>query len=92
MKNHEGSTFDDFLEEEGILAEVHTEAIKRVVAWHLQQYMETEHLTKKALAAQMHTSRSALDRLLDPENLSVTLSSLVSAVTATGKRLEVNIA
>ena len=92
MKKYEGTNFDDFLEEEGILAEVQAEAIKRVVAWHLNEYMQDQKLSKTAFAHQLNTSRSGLDRLLDPENCSITLNNLVNAVTATGKRLELRIA
>ncbi len=73
---HIGSYFDDFLTEEGILTEVEVAAAKRVIAYQLQQTMEQELLTKSALADRMHTSRTAVDRLLDPDNLSVTLQTL----------------
>jgi len=91
-KNHHiGSDFDDFLAEEGILAEVEIAAAKRVIAFQLQQAMEQEHLTKSALADRMNTSRTAIDRLLDPDNLSVTLQTLGRAAQAFGKRLHIEI-
>jgi hypothetical protein len=86
---HIGSDFDDFLAEEGILAEVEVAAAKRVIAYQLQQAMEQELLTKSALADRMHTSRTAVDRLLDPDNLSVTLQALGCAAQAFGKRLHI---
>ena len=84
-----GSNFDDFLEEEGILAEVEAVAIKRVIAFQLVQLMEEKHLTKTAMAERMKTSRAALNRLLDPANKSVTLQTLESAALAVDKRLRV---
>lgn len=86
-----GSDFDEFLAEEGILAEVEIAAAKRVIAFQLQQAMEQEHLSKSALAEKMHTSRTAIDRLLDPENLSVTLQTLGRAAQAFGKRLHIEL-
>ena len=84
---HSGSTFDDFLEEEGILEEVESAAIKRVLAWQFEQEMERQHKTKRAMAAELKTSRSQLDRLLDPENTAVTLDTLTRAAHVLGKRL-----
>jgi len=63
---HSGSSFDDFLEEEGILEEVEAVAIKRVLAWQLAEEMRKTGTTKKATALRLKTSRSQLDRLLDP--------------------------
>ena len=67
-----GSDFDDFLREDGILAEVEAVAIKRVIAFQIQQEMERCQLTKSDMAAKMKTSRASLNRLLDPNNVSVT--------------------
>ncbi|MEX2606079.1 MAG: Fis family transcriptional regulator [Kiritimatiellia bacterium] len=76
MKNkHLGSDFDVFLQEEGLLAEAEATAIKRVLAFQIQKKMENRQLTKTALARLMNTSRSSLDRLLDPENPSVTFKA-----------------
>lgn len=72
---HTGSNFDDFLQEEGLLADAEATAIKRVVAYQIEQEMLKSKLSKTALANRMHTSRSALDRLLGPENVSVTLKT-----------------
>lgn len=92
MKNkHIGSNLDDFLEEDGILAEVEAAAIKRVLAYKIEQMMKKKHITKTSLAKKMHTSRSALDRLLDPDNVSVTLQTLERAALAVGKRLKINL-
>ena len=89
---HLGSSFDDLLEETGELAEVNAVAIKRVIAWEITQKMEAEHLSKTKMAELMETSRSALDRLLDPANTSVTLHTLDSAARAVGKTLRIELA
>lgn len=91
MNKHIGSDFDEFLEEEGILAEVEATAIKRVIAYQIQQEMVRHNLTKTDLAAKMKTSRASLNRLLDPNNGSVTLQTLERAALAVGKRLRVEI-
>ena len=92
MKNrHIGSNFDDFLKEEGLLAEAEATAIKRVIAHQIEKEMAERKLTKTALARRMKTSRSALDRLLDPENASVTLLTLQSAALALSRRLKVEL-
>lgn len=82
-----GSTFDDFLREEGALEEVEARAQKRVLARQLEQLMKDQQLSKASLAQRMRTSRSALDRLLDPTNASVTLYTMASAARALGTRL-----
>ncbi len=92
MKKHIGSKFDDFLEAEGLLAEAEATAIKRVIAFQITQMIETENLTKTEMAKRMKTSRAALDRLLDPENASVTLLTLERAAKALGKRLKIELA
>ena len=88
---HIGSSFDDLLEETGELVEVNALAIKRVIAWEVSQKMKKEHITKTAMAELMHTSRSALDRLLDPDNTSITLHTLDSAARAVGKTLHIEL-
>jgi antitoxin HicB len=90
--NHSGSTFDGFLEEEGIREEVEAVAIKRVLAWQLEQSMLEQKKTKQALARQLRTSRSQLDRLLDPRNVSVTLDTVARAAKALGKHLIIRVA
>ncbi|MFO7970469.1 MAG: helix-turn-helix transcriptional regulator [Desulfobacterales bacterium] len=86
---HIGSNFDDFLEEQGILAEVEANAIKRVIAFQLADLMQKENISKTAMAKRMKTSRSSVDRLLDPQNKSVTLQTLERAAQVLGKRLEI---
>ena len=90
--DHSGSTFDSFLEQEGIREEVEAVAIKRVLAWQLSQAMQEQQKTKQAMAKQLHTSRSQLDRLLDPRNVSVTLDTITRAAQALGKRVIIRIA
>ena len=90
--NRSGSTFDSFLEQEGIREEVEAVAIKRVLAWQLEQAMQEQRKTKQAMARQLHTSRSQLDRLLDPRNVSVTLDTITRAAKALGKRLIIRVA
>jgi antitoxin HicB len=89
---HTGSTFDSFLEEEGIRDEVEAVAIKRVLAWQLVKAMRQKKKTKQALARELRTSRSQLDRLLDPENISVSLGTINRAARALGKRVIIRIA
>ena len=72
MSKHIGSRLDEFLEEEGLLAEAEAAATKRVIAWQIENMMAIEGLSKSEMARRMGTSRSALDRLLDPSNPSVT--------------------
>jgi len=90
--DHSGSTFDSFLEEEGIREEVEAVAIKRVLAWQLEQAMREQQKTKQAMARQLRTSRSQLDRLLDPRNVSVTLDTITRAARALGKRVIIRVA
>jgi antitoxin HicB len=85
--DHSGSTFDSFLEEEGIREQIEAVAIKRVLAWQLERAMQKQKKTKQAMARQIQTSRSQLDRLLDPRNASVTLDTIARAARAVGKRL-----
>jgi antitoxin HicB len=90
-KGRVGSSFDDFLKEEGIYEEVTARAIKRVVARQLRQLIRDEGLTKAELARRMQTSRAQLDRLLDPENDSVTLGTLARAAAAVGRELRLEL-
>jgi antitoxin HicB len=89
---HAGSGFDDFLAEEGILADVEAVAIKRVIAFQITKLMEDEEISKSEMARRMNTSRSSLERLLDPENDSVTLQTLQHAAHALGRRLHIEFA
>ncbi|MDP3300604.1 MAG: XRE family transcriptional regulator [Sulfuricurvum sp.] len=86
-----GSAFDDFLQEEGMLAEAEAIAFKRIIAFQLEETMTKEHITKTEMAKRMKTSRSAVDRLLDPLNTSITLATIESAVAAMGKRLQIQV-
>jgi antitoxin HicB len=90
--DHSGSSFDSFLDQEGIREEVEAVAIKRVLAWELEQAMQKQQKTKQAMARQLHTSRSQLDRLLDPRNVSVTLDTITRAARALGKRIIIRVA
>ena len=92
MKNkHRGSNFEDFLKEEGIFEECHAEAVKRVIAFQLEEELKKQKLTKSQFAKRMNTSRSAVDRLLDPKR-TCGLKSLILAAMALGKHLEVRFA
>ena len=88
---HIGTTLDGLLEEDGILAEAHAIAIKRMLAWQVSQTMAEENLSKTEMARRMHTSRAALNRLLDPDNPSVTLLTMDRAAAVLGKRLRVEL-
>ena len=90
-KENIGSDFDDFLDEEGIKDDVEATAIKRVITFQLQNEMKKKHISKTTMAKKMHTSRSAVDRLFDPENDSLTLVTLNKAAHALGKRLKVQL-
>jgi DNA-binding Xre family transcriptional regulator len=92
MNPHVGSSFDDFLAEEGLLADAESVAIKRAIAFQISQLMEDEGISKTEMARRMKTSRSSLERLLDPENDSVTLQTLEHAAQALGKRLRIEFA
>jgi DNA-binding Xre family transcriptional regulator len=90
-KGRIGSSFDDFLKEEGIYEEVTARAIKRVIARQLDTLMRNEGLSKTELARRMKTSRAQLDRLLDPDNESVTLGTLTRAAHAVGRQLRMEL-
>ena len=90
-KGRVGSSFDDFLKEEGIYEEVTARAIKRVIARQLDALMQDQGLTKSELAKRMKTSRAQLDRLLDPENESVTLGTVIRAAQAVGRQLRMEL-
>ena len=88
---HIGSSFDDFLEEEGIREEVEAVAVKRVLAYELALAMENNSINKVEMANKLKTSRSQLNRLLDPENTSVTLATMQKAAAIIGKKLKVEL-
>ena len=91
-KKRIGSNFDEFLRDEQLLDDVEATAIKRVIAFQIVQEMKRRKLTKMEMASRMKTSRAALERLLDPANTSVTLSTLERAALALGKKLRIEIA
>ena len=84
-----GDTLDDFLEEEGLLAEAEAIAAKRIIAYQISLLMNEQNLSKAEMARRMQTSRAAVDRLLDPNNESATLTTLEKAALALEKRLQV---
>jgi predicted XRE-type DNA-binding protein len=86
-----GSSFDDFLKDEGIFDEVQARALKRALTEQLEESMQSANLTKLEMAKRMATSRSQLDRVLDPENVSVQLDTLIKAARAVGKEVEIRI-
>jgi DNA-binding Xre family transcriptional regulator len=91
MNKHIGSDFDDFLAEQGMSEEVSAAALKRVIAWQLEALMKAQKLSKKTLAERMHTSRTAVDRVLDQNDPGMTLATLASAARALGQRVEVRL-
>jgi len=88
---HIGSALDDLLEEDGALAKAHAIAIKRTLAWQVSRTMAEEKLSKAEMARRMRTSRAALNRLLDPDNPSVTLLTMDRVASVLGKRLKVEL-
>lgn len=90
-KAHIGGAFDAFLEEEGLLDVCEAGAIKEILAMQVDQALKTEGISKAEMARRMHTSRPALDRLLDAGNTSVTLHTLQRAAAALGKRLRLEL-
>ena len=89
--DHTGSTFDSFLDEEGIREEVEAVAIKRVIAWEFKRAMRQQRKTKLEMAQELHTSRSQLDRLLDPTNIAISLETLARAAQVLGKHLHITL-
>ncbi len=93
MKNkHLGSDFDDFLRAEGLLEETTAIALKRVLAFQIEQEMKRRKLSKAAMTNRMQTDRTVLEGLLDPLNASVTLYTLERAASALGKKLKIELA
>lgn len=89
---HLGTSFEAFLEEEELYDEAEAVAVKRVIAYEIEKEMKDKHMSKVELAKKMDTSRSSLERLLDPENTSVSLKTLVKATHALGRNLIVSLA
>ena len=91
VNKHIGSDFEDFLAEEGMLDDATAVAIKRVIAWQIQNEMKVQHINKTNMAKRMQTSRSSLDRLLDEHDTSLTLTTLASAAQALGKKVKIEL-
>jgi antitoxin HicB len=91
-KQNLGSDFDDFLAEEGMLEEVTAVAVKRAIAWQIEQEMSAQKITKTAMAKKMRTSRASLNRLLDANDTSLTLTTLAGAAAALGRRIKLELA
>ncbi len=91
MNPHIGSDFDDFLAEQDLSAQVTAAALKRVIAWQLTEAMKAQHVSKKALAERMHTSRTLVDRALDADDAGMTLATLASAARALNRRMEIRL-
>ena len=89
-KKHMGSSIDDFLREEGIFEKTQAQAIKEVVAWQLAEAMKKKKISKARMATLLKTSRTQIDRLLDPEN-DITLSSLQRAAAIVGRRVMIEL-
>ena len=88
-KEHIGSSFDDFLREDGIYEEATSQALKRVVAWQLAQLMKERRISRVEMAKRMKTSRTQVNRLLDPANESIQLDTIQRAAEAVGKRINI---
>lgn len=88
---HAGSTIDDLLREEGVLEDFQAVAIKEVIAWQLQQAMKDRKLSKRGLAELMHTSRTQVDRVLDPRDGNVTIATLQRAAAVLGRKVNVEL-
>ena len=91
VNRHKGSSIDDFLKEEGVFEEFQARAVKDVIAWQLAQAMKERKLSKRRLAALMHTSRTQLDRVLDPSNGNVTIETLQRAAAILGRKVQVEL-
>jgi antitoxin HicB len=90
-RKHIGSSFEDFLKEDGTYEEITTQAIKRVLAWQIAEIMKVQGISKLEMARRMHTSRSQLDRFLDPDNDKVLLETVQRAASAIGKRIFISL-
>ena len=88
---HMGSGIDDLLREEGVLEEFQARAIKEVIAWQLEQAMKDQKLSKRQLALLMHTSRTQVDRVLDPTDGNVTIETLQRAAAVVGRRVQLEL-
>jgi len=90
-RKNKGSTLDSLLRADGIYEDVTSAAIKRVLARQLEAAMQQKNLSRTEMARQMHTSRAALNRLLDPDNPSVTLATLHKAASVVGREIRLEL-
>ena len=90
-KGRIGSSFESYLQEQGTLEETTAVAVKRVLAWQLEQAMEKKQLSKNQMAKAMKTSRSQLDRILDPDNDRIQLATLTAAARVVGRQLRIEL-
>ena len=90
-KGRIGSSFESYLQEQGTLEETTAVAVKRVLAWQLEQAMEKKRLSKNQMAKAMKTSRSQLDRILDPDNDRIQLATLTAAARVVGRQLRIEL-
>jgi predicted XRE-type DNA-binding protein len=92
LNKHRGSSIDDFLKiEEGVFEEFQARAVKEVIAWQLAEAMKKRKLSKRRLAQMMHTSRTQIDRVLDPKDGNVTIETLQRAAALVGRKVQVEI-
>ena len=91
QKGRIGSTFEDFLKEEGTYEETTAIAVKRVLAWQLAQAMKKKQMSKNQMAKAMKTSRSQLDRILDPDNENIQLNTVIKAAQVLGRQLRIEL-
>lgn len=91
LNSHWGQTLESFLEEEGMLEEANVYATKKILAWQISKAMKEQGISKSDMAKKMQTSRSSLDRLLDPENGSLNLTTMEKAATALGRKVVIQL-
>ena len=91
QNGHIGSTFEDFLKDQGVYEETTAIAVKRVLAWQLTRAMQEQQMSKNRMAKAMNTSRSQLDRILDPDNENVQLDSIIKAARVLGLELRIEL-
>ena len=91
VNRHKGSSIDEFLKEEGVFEEFQARAVKEVIAWQLAQAMKDRKLSKRRLAAMMNTSRTQVDRVLDPKDGNVTIETLQRAAAIVGRKVQVEL-
>lgn len=88
---HAGSTIDDFLSDEGVLEEFQARSIKEVIAWQIEKAMKEGKISKRRLAQMMQTSRTQVDRVLDPTDGNVTIQTLQRAAAVLGRRVQLEL-